>query len=95
MSRASFPRSEHQALLRDRIEQWLTQRNLDLEFGERGLDHYHCRYRFAFRRPLEEWVEFAVHFQVAERMEAGRGEMELARFLERFVGESFSGSEKA
>ena len=89
MSRASFPRPEHLALLQEKIGQWLQDRNWGIEVTERGLDHYRCQYRFGFRRPPEGWVELSIHFQVAGRLETGSGDTELCRLLETFLKRSF------
>lgn len=94
MSRASFPRSEHLSLLRDKIEQWIAEHGLNIEIAERGLNHYKCQYRFEFRRPSHEWMELPIHFQVAQRLEAGCGEDELNRLLETFLQRSFAGGKK-
>lgn len=92
MSRASFPRPEHAALLRERIESRLRALQLPIEVAERGLDQLRCCYRFGFRRSSEQdWLELPVHFQVAERLEAGQGDSELNRVLDSFLDQSFPG----
>lgn len=94
MSRASFPRPEHSALLREKIEQRLRARPLDLEVAERGLDHYRCRYRFGFRRSSDEnWIELPIHFQVAERLETTCSDAKLGRILDSFLDRYFPGTE--
>ncbi|MBI3894633.1 MAG: hypothetical protein HY313_01745 [Acidobacteria bacterium] len=94
MSRPSFPRPEHLVLLREKIGQWLLERNLEIEVAERGLDHYRCQYRFGFRRPPGEWLELPVHFQVADRLEMGHDEGELHRLLKAFLGKFFEEKKK-
>lgn len=90
MSVASFPRAEHIALLRQRIEERLRERNLPLEVTERGLNQYRCQYRFGFRRrPEDEWTEIPIHFQVAERLESGQNDAELNRILDDFLNQHF------
>ena len=94
MSRASFPRPEHSDLLREKINDRLRARRLDLELTERGPDHYRCRYRFGFRRsPEQDWIELAIHFQVAERLQTGRSDTELARILDSFLDSHFPQAE--
>jgi hypothetical protein len=106
MSLSSFPRAEHIALLRTKMEERLRDRGLPLELAERGLDQLKCRYRFGLRRrapdekpppshpesskdpandPVNDWVELPIHFQIAERLEEGRGDAEFDRVLEGFL----------
>ena len=113
MSVPSFPRAEHIALLRQKIEKRLRERNLPLEVSERGLNQLQCQYQFGFRRApshakgsegrpadllrqespaAEDWAELAIHFQVAQRFEEGRGEAELDRILDRFLSRKFGNS---
>lgn len=54
MSVPSFPRPEHIALVRTKIEARLRNRGLALEVAERGLNQLKCQYRFGFRRRLPE-----------------------------------------
>ena len=78
-------------MLLERIEQRLRTRPLPLEVAERGLDHLRCCYRFGFRRSSEqEWIELPIHFQVAERLEAGQDEAELHRILDSLLERSFA-----
>jgi hypothetical protein len=85
MSRVSFPRPEHIALLRDTIVARLAAAGLPLEMTNRGLDHYRCLYRFGFRRTSkDDWSELTVHFQVAERLEISNDDAELGRLLDLF-----------
>ncbi|MGH9786537.1 MAG: hypothetical protein ACRD88_20395 [Terriglobia bacterium] len=94
MSVSSFPRAEHIALLRQAIEHWLRERKLPLEVAERGLHQLKCQYVFGFRhpravlpdqeRPTDNWAELAIHFQMAQRLEEGRGETEIDALLDRF-----------
>ena len=91
MSVASFPRAEHVALLRQKIEERLRERNLSLEVTECGLNQYRCQYRFGVRRQrTEEWTEISIHFQVAERLETGQNDAELNRMLDDFLDQHFS-----
>ncbi|HWP84633.1 MAG TPA: hypothetical protein VNN17_05550 [Terriglobia bacterium] len=93
MSRASFPRPEHAALLLEKIAEDLGKRPLRLELASRGLDHYRCCYRFGVRPAGEgDWKEFAVHFQVAQRLENNAGEHELRQMLELFLDRHFPGA---
>jgi len=50
MSISSFPRPEHIALLRHKIEERLHARGLLLEVAEQGLNQMKCQYRFGLRR---------------------------------------------
>jgi hypothetical protein len=85
MSRASFPRPDHIALLRDAIFARLASTGLALEIVDRGPDHYRCCYRFGFRRTSEDdWTDLSVHFQVAERLEISNDDAELGRLLDLF-----------
>ena len=91
MSRSSFPRSHHAALLREKIQPALRARGIPLEVIDRGLDQYRCCYRFGFRRSAEqEWTELAIHFQVAERLESSGDEAELERMLHLFLERYFA-----
>lgn len=95
MSRSSFPRPEHAALLRERIGQWLRLRAPFAEVAERGLNHYRCCYRFGFRlAPDQDWAEVAIHFQVAERLEQGGGGQDLDHILDSFWKSAFGAPEK-
>ena len=86
MSRSSFPRTEHIAALRVAIARGLGAQQVRLEVAERGIDHLRCCYRFGFRHSAEQdWIELPIHFQVAERLEAGRGTAELERILDSFL----------
>ena len=96
MSVPSFPRAEHMALLRQTIEQRLRDRNLSYEVVERGLNQWKCQYCFGFRRPASEslspqsppvevWLELPIHFQIAQRLEEGKGEAELDHILDDFL----------
>ena len=106
MSVSSFPRPEHIALLRSRIEEGLDKRGLRLlEVAERGLNQMKCQYRFGLRRRPDEkpsytpsesvndaandWAEMPIHFQIAQRLEEGRGDAEWDRMLERFLSHHF------
>ena len=111
MSVSSFPRAEHMALLRSKIEERLRERGLSLEVAERGLNQVKCQYRFGLRRRLpdenqpshpesmnesmnelaNDWAELPIHFQVAQRLEEGRGEAEFDRVLGNFLLRNFSG----
>lgn len=91
MSVTSFPRAEHVDLLRGKIAHRLQERNLLLEVAERGVHHYRCQYRFGFRRyPEENWIELAIHFQVAERLAASQTDVELNRILDPFLNRHFA-----
>ena len=95
MSVSSFPRPEHIALLRRKIEEVLHDRGLLLEVAERGLNQMKCQYRFGLRRSVNDaagdWAEFPVHFQIAQRLEEGRGDAEFDGMLENFLLRSFPG----
>jgi hypothetical protein len=89
-------------LLRERIAAHLAAAGIPLEATERGLDHYHCSYRFGFREnPLSDWTDLSIHFQLAERLAASGDDTELGRVLDLFwersfaAGKSGSGSERA
>lgn len=85
MSRASFPRPDHIALLRDAIVARLAAAGLALEIVDRGPDHYRCCYRFGFRRTASvDWTDLSVHFQIAERLEISNNGDELGRLLDLF-----------
>ncbi|MBI3934472.1 MAG: hypothetical protein HY316_07240 [Acidobacteria bacterium] len=91
MSRASFPRPEHSALLREKIAERLRSHPVPLEVGARSLDQYRCCYRFGFREsPDQDWVELSIHFQVAERLESNPGSGELDKLLDLFLNRHFS-----
>ena len=91
MSRASFPRPEHVALLRERIAARLAAGAIPLETTERGLDHYRCSYRFGFRQnSLQDWTDLAIHFQLVERLATSGDDAELGRLLDLFWERSFS-----
>lgn len=86
MSVSSFPRPEHIALLRNKIEGRLRSRGEALEIAERGLNQLKCQYKFGFRRsPEDEWIELGIHFQVADRLEHGGNDSELNRILDEFL----------
>ena len=90
MSVPSFPRDEHVALLRQRIEERLRERNLPLEVAERGLNRYRCQYRFGFRRPpAEDWAELSLHFQIAARLARGEETKEFDLILDEFLDRNF------
>ena len=113
MSVSSFPRAEHVALLRSKIEEGLGKRGLLLEVAERGLNQMKCQYRFGLRQrtPDEKqpssspesmndladswaelpWAELPIHFQIAQRLEEGRGDAEFDRMLENFLFRNFPG----
>jgi hypothetical protein len=91
MSRSSFPRPEHAALLHGAIARQLRSRPAPFELVDRGLDHYRCRYRFGIRRsPESDWTELSVHFQVAERLELTRNSEELDGILDLFLERHFA-----
>ena len=91
MSRASFPRPEHSALLREKIHTALQARGLPLELTDRGIDQYRCCYRFGFRRfAAQEWTDLAIHFQVAERLESSSDDAELEHILILFLERYFA-----
>ncbi len=94
MSVSSFPRPEHIALLRNKIQEHLRLRGRALEIAERGLNHLKCQYKFGFRRGAEEeWAEMGIHFQVADRLENSGNQSELSRVLDEFLERQF-GSDK-
>lgn len=91
MSRSSFPRPEHIALLREKIAQRLQSYEVPLELAERGVDHYRCCYRFGVRQsPDRNWLELSIHFQLAERLESGRSSAELDQMLTLFLERHFA-----
>jgi hypothetical protein len=91
MSGASFPRAEHIAQLRRRIEERVRRRSPSMEVAERGLNHLKCQYKFGLRNePDGEWSELAIHFQVAERLQAGTSEAELDRIIVGFLDRHFA-----
>jgi hypothetical protein len=91
MSRASFPRPEQIALLRERIAARLAACAIPLEVAERGLDHYRCCYRFGFRQSSgTDWRDLAIHFQLAERLEVSGDDAELGRLLDLFWERNFA-----
>jgi hypothetical protein len=86
MSGTSFPRQEHVALLRRQIEELVRGRSPSMEVVERGLNHLKCQYKFGLRNePDGEWRELAIHFQVAERLQAGASGAELGRIVDGFL----------
>jgi len=90
MSRASFPRPEHAALLGEKIAAYLRSGNLPLEVASKGPDHYRCSYRYGFRKPPEAaWRELSIHFQVAERLETSNDAGELNGILDLFLERNF------
>jgi len=90
MSRSSFPRPEHSALLRENITKILLCQPYPLEISERSLDHFRCCYRFGFRRsPGREWIELSIHFQLAERLENNPTSEELGQILNLFLERHF------
>ena len=90
MSRSSFPQPEHVATLRAAIARCLGEQQMRLEVAERGIDHLRCCYRFGLRHsPEQDWSELPIHFQVAERLRAGRT-TELERILHSFLKRSFA-----
>ena len=90
MSDTSFPRTEHVVLLGEKIATRLQERNLPLEVAERGINHHKCQYRFGFRRnPEQNWVEVAIHFQVAERLAVSQSDAALNRILDPFLNRHF------
>ena len=91
MSGASFPRAEHIALLRRQIEERVRGRSPSMEVVERGLNHLKCQYKFGVRNELEgQWSELAIHFQVAERLQAGASGAELDRIIDGFLDRHFA-----
>jgi hypothetical protein len=92
MSGTSFPRAQHIALLRRRIEERVRGRSPSFEVVERGLNHLKCQYKFGLRiEPEGPWRELAIHFQVAERLHAGASEEELGRIVDGFLDRHFAG----
>ncbi len=95
MSGSSFPRSEHIATLRQKVEERIRQRRHAIEVAERGLNHYRCQYRLGFRRrPEEQWRDLAVHFQVMDRLETTGNDAELNRILDGFLNRNFKSSDE-
>ena len=91
MSGSSFPRPEHAALLRRRIEERALARGLSAEVVDRGLNHLKCQYKFALRKqPEGTWKELAIHFQVAERMQTGASRAQLDRIIDGFLDHHFA-----
>ena len=96
MSRSSFPRPEHIALLRERIAGRLQEHSIPLEMSERAVDHYRCCYRFGFRRRGDnEWKDLSIHFQIAERLEQGGDASDLEELLNLFLERNFSAAAAA
>ena len=96
MSRSSFPRPEHVALLRQRIAARLQGDSISLEMSERGVDHYRCCYRYGFRRRGDnEWKDLSIHFQIVERLEQGGDASELEELLNLFLERNFSAAAAA
>ena len=90
MSASSFPRSEHISLLKQKLERRAHNLDPNIEVAEHGLNHLKCQYKFKLRRtPGEDWTELAIHFQVAERLEATANEAELNRILDAFLSQRF------
>ena len=90
MSRSSFPRPEHSALLGEKIAAHLRSRSITLELAQRPPDHYRCCYRFGLREPANQaWVELSIHFQVAERLEITPASGELDQILDLFFERHF------
>lgn len=86
MSASSFPRPEHLALLRRKIEDWGRLRGRPVEVCERGLNQLKCQYKFGLRSgPQDDWREIGIHFQVAERLGRTGDEAELNRALDDFT----------
>lgn len=91
MSGTSFPRAEHIALLRRRIEERVRGLRPSMEVTERGLNHLKCQYKFGLRNePEGQWRELAIHFQVAERLQAGASGAELERIIDGFLDRHFA-----
>jgi hypothetical protein len=91
MSGTSFPRQEHIALLRRQIEERVRGRSPSMEVVERGLNHLKCQYKFGLRNePEGQWRELAIHFQIAERLQAGASDEELGRIIDRFLDRHFA-----
>lgn len=90
MSASSFPRAEHVALLRQQIENLIRLRGQRIEVTERGLHHLKCQYKFGLRkRPEDEWLELAIHFQSADRFERTAKAAELDRLINEFLNRHF------
>ena len=85
MSSSSFPRAEHVAVLLEKIQGRIREHRQPIEVAERGLNHYKCQYKFALRRPEEEWTELAIHFQFAVRLEQAGRDAALNRIVDRFL----------
>jgi hypothetical protein len=91
MSGTSFPRAEHVALLRRQIEERGRGRSPSMEVVERGLNHLKCQYKFGLRdEPDGQWRELAIHFQIAERLQAGASGAELGRIVDGFLRRHFA-----
>jgi hypothetical protein len=91
MSGSSFPRAEHIALLRRQIEERVRGRSPSFEVAERGLNHLKCQYKFGLRNePEGQWAELAIHFQIAERQQAGASSAELDRIVDEFLDRHFA-----
>ncbi len=90
MSIASFPRPEHVALLRQKIEETIRLRGDRMEVGDLGLNHLKCQYKFGLkRRPDDQWAELAIHFQYAERLARTRDPADLERLIGNFLDQHF------
>lgn len=90
MSRTSFPRPEHVALLKQKIEERIRKRRAAAEVAERGLNQLKCQYKFGLRRSGEDdWIELAIHFQFADRLQNAGGDAELNRLIDSFLTRHF------
>jgi hypothetical protein len=91
VSVSSFPRSEHITLLREKITERVRLRQQSIEVVEHGLNHLKCQYKFGLRnRPEEDWIELAIHFQSAERLETTRNDAEINRIVDAFLSRHFA-----
>lgn len=92
MSVSSFPRPEHAAALRKKIDERLTAASLTADVAELALNHYKCQYQFGIRRsPDREWRVLAIHFQYAERFFASGNDSELSSIVDRFLNDIYAG----
>ena len=94
MSQSSFPRPEHILILTEKIREILHARELNWELADRGINQFRCQYRIGLR-PAEapDWIEVAIHFQVAARLRAGGTEgndAEIRKILDPIVSQALS-----
>ncbi len=85
-------------LLREKIQKYFRSRELNWELADRGINQLRCQYRIGLRPAgAPEWIEVAIHFQVAERLRKGAAEgaegndAEIRKVLDPIVSQALSG----